>query len=120
MHTVLLIEDQPEVAFFIRLAVERAGHRAILAHTLKEAEQIWSTRKGEITVVLADSTLPDGSGITFANRLYKERPELRVIIASGMLHGALPKAFQRLDKPFTIGELTRILNASEVSPPSHD
>ena len=110
MHTVLLIEDQPEIALMLRLAISRSGHRALLAMNIKEAEQIWAAYRNEITAIVADNTLPDGSGIQFARRLHDEYAHLRVIITCGLTN-ALPPEFQRLDKPFTISEFKAVLES---------
>jgi DNA-binding response OmpR family regulator len=110
MHTVLLIEDQPDVALMLRLAISRSGHRALLAMNIKEAEQIWAAYRNEITVIVADDILPDGSGVQLARRLREECTHLRVIMTSGLAR-TLPPEFQRLDKPFSISEFKAVLGS---------
>lgn len=110
MQTILIIEDQPELASVIRLVVSRQGHRALLALTLAEAEAIWTALKQEITIVISDNHLPDGSGVHFVNRLYSEKPEIKLILASGLPDPAIPPGAYRLDKPFEIAALTALLD----------
>lgn len=104
MRTVLLIEDSPEIASILRLVISRTGHRALLASNLAEADKIWSAYKAEIELVVTDNALPDGSGIAFAESLVRERPGLKVIVASGMPGTNLPADFHRVDKPFDVAE----------------
>lgn len=61
--SVLIIEDRPEIAARLRLAVEgTAGHfLAVVAGTLDQGLQLIFERKPR--VVLVDIGLPDGSGI---------------------------------------------------------
>ena len=121
MHTVLLIEDQFEIASMIRLMTSQSGRRALLAMNLTEAEQIWNAFKNEIHLVVADNALPDGSGITFAERIRQERPTLRVIITSGNPEPFLPAGFYRLDKPYRREEYLLLLEqALENVPPGGD
>ena len=100
MYTVLLIEDQLDVASVMRLMLSRGGYRALLASSLAEANQIWTAFKHEIHLVLTDNHLPDGSGIQFAAGLVREKPSLKVAVASGYPDPELPAGFYRIDKPF--------------------
>jgi DNA-binding NtrC family response regulator len=105
MHTVLLIEDQFDVASMLRLILSRGGYRALLANNLAEARDIWSAYKNEIDLVLTDNNLPDGSGVQFAQHLAHEKPSLKVVVASGIPQDNLPRSFYRADKPFHMSDL---------------
>lgn len=116
MHMVLLIEDQPDVATMIELMISKNGHRSFLATNVAEAQNLWKEHHAEITLVLADHTLPDGSGIDFANQVRAANPSLPIVITSGMAYAGTPHNFLRLDKPFTVAEFNRLI--STISPPS--
>src|SRR5688572_16946700 len=105
MNTVLLIEDQFDVASMLRLILSRGGYRALMAHNLGEARGIWAAYKNEIDLVLTDNNLPDGSGVQFAQFLVHEKPSLKVAVASGIPQDNLPRSFYRVDKPFQISDL---------------
>jgi CheY-like chemotaxis protein len=109
MYTVLLIEDQFDVASVMRLMLSRGGYRALLAANLAEAHRIWTACKDEIDVVLTDNQLPDGSGVRFAEHLRREKPSLKVAVASGLPNADLPSGFYRLDKPFLSSTLLETL-----------
>jgi DNA-binding NtrC family response regulator len=114
MHTVLVIEDQPDVASMLEMAIARCGHRSLLATNVAQAQKLWNENKAAITLVLADHTLPDGSGVDLANELRSTNPSLPIVITSGMAYAGAPHNFLRLDKPFTISEFKRLINT--ISP----
>ena len=116
MHTVLIIEDQPDVASMIQTMISRLGHHSLLATTISEAQKMWSDHKRSISLVLADHTLPDGSGVEFSSLLRAEIPTLPIVITSGMAYAGAPHTFLRLDKPFTVAEFKRLL--ASISPPT--
>lgn len=100
----------------MRLVVSRKGHRALLASTLAEAQAIWSAFKQEITIIVSDNHLPDGSGVHFVNRLYSEKPNLKLILASGLPDPAIPPGAYRLDKPFNVSDLMSLLDRLTQDP----
>jgi len=112
MYTVLLIEDQFDVASVMRLMLSRGGYRALLASNLAEANQIWTAFKDEIHLVLTDNHLPDGSGVQFAVQLVREKPSLKVAVASGNPEADIPAGFYRIDKPFLATTLLNTLRAA--------
>jgi DNA-binding NtrC family response regulator len=109
MYTVLLIEDHFDVASMMRLMLSRGGYRAMLASNLAEANQIWTAFKDEIHLVLTDNHLPDGSGVQFAAHLVREKPSLKVAVASGNPDVDIPAGFYRIDKPFLAATLLNTL-----------
>lgn len=116
MRTVLLIEDHLEVASLLRQLIARCGHRALMARNLAEAEQIWSESKSVIDLLLTDNSLPDGSGIRFAELLALEKPGLKVIVSSGIPSHELPPGFQRIDKPFKVQDFLKTIQQALPEP----
>lgn len=112
MKTVLIIEDQLEIASILRLLVSRGGHRALLASNISDANAIWRALKGKIDLVVSDIQLPDGSGVHFVNLLRSEKPFLPVIITSGVPDPAMPPGSFRVDKPFKIAEFAEVLETA--------
>ena len=93
----------------LRLILSRTGHRALLAANLDEARKIWASYGSQIELVITDNSLPDGSGVEFAARLAREKPDLKVIVASG-LPTEVPANFRRVDKPFNMSTLLHAIN----------
>src|SRR5688572_30475769 len=109
MYTVMLIEDQFDVASVVRLMLSKGGYRALLATSLAEAHQIWAAYKDEIDVLLTDNYLPDGSGLSFAERIAQEKPRLKIVVSSGVPFLDLPPGFHKVDKPFEAATLLSLL-----------
>ncbi|HEY42520.1 MAG TPA: response regulator, partial [Anaerolineae bacterium] len=76
--TVLIVDDEDTARNFISEALSDAGHEAIEAGDLAEANKAIDT--GSADIVLLDVVLPDGSGLTLLDRLILENPAPPVIL----------------------------------------
>jgi DNA-binding response OmpR family regulator len=107
MATVLYIEDDAEIAGWVREHLERAGHRV---HWLPSGEGA-TERAREADVVVLDVMLPGLDGFTVGRRLKTEAPGKPVLMLSARaavedkLTG-LQFADDYLTKPFHPDELT--------------
>lgn len=106
-RTILLIEDEQAVAGVMRLTLQRSGYQALLAASVAEARLVWQAYRDKIALVITDNSLPDGSGTLLAKDFQRERPSLKVILASGRPQSDVPASWEILDKPF---EFARLLN----------
>lgn len=70
-YTVLVVEDEPLGRDLMRLQLERAGFRVLLAETSKEALHEAITNSPDI--ILLDIVLPDGNGLDVLRKLREER-----------------------------------------------
>lgn len=64
---LLIVEDQPEIRRFVRLALTEEGHEVFEADTIKRALIDAATRNPHL--VILDLGLPDGDGIGFIKEL---------------------------------------------------
>lgn len=112
---ILLVEDEPEMADLIILALGRHDILVDCVSTLELGEE--ACRRGIHDAVLLDRKLPDGDGLDLIPVLRKERSGVPVIVLS-----ALGRADQRiagldngaddyLAKPFSVDELLARLRA---------
>jgi len=106
-EAVLLVEDEPELRALARQILERYGYRIFEAGTGAEALKLWPQHAREIDLLLTDIMMPEGiTGWELAGKLRAERPDLKVICASGYSLDLLskqfeaPAAFRFLQKPF--------------------
>jgi DNA-binding response OmpR family regulator len=66
-------------------------------------------------LLLTDCSLPDGSGLELAARLYARTPGFRLVVMSGYaldpsrFGEGVPPGARFLQKPFTLAELTATL-----------
>jgi len=68
---ILVVEDEPAIAELIAVNLEHAGHRALRAADVPQAEA--KLREALPDVVLVDWMLPGESGASFARRLRTDR-----------------------------------------------
>jgi len=106
-EALLLVEDEPELRSLARQILECYGYRIFEARTGAEALKLWPQHAQEIDLLLTDIVMPEGiTGWELAGQLRAERPDLKVICASGYSIDLLskqfdsPGAFRFLQKPF--------------------
>lgn len=105
---VLLVEDEPQMRRFLRVALEGSGHRFLEAATAQEGLHLAASHRPK--VILLDLGLPDMDGLELTRRL-REWCATPIIIISARGQetdkiGALDAgADDYLTKPFSTGEL---------------
>lgn len=100
MINLLLIEDEEVVRKLMTTILGRFGYTVLTAGSGAEAQALWREKSAEISVLITDNTLPDASGVHLAQTFKAEKPQLKVIVASGMSQEDLPGDFYQLQKPF--------------------
>ncbi len=68
-RAILVVEDEPLVAFDIATEFEKRGARVSIAHTLKEA--LASVEADGLSAAVLDHALPDGDSTQLCERLTK-------------------------------------------------
>lgn len=112
-ETILLVEDQEQVRAVASSILTARGYRVLQSVNGDDALAQSAAHAGEIQLLLTDVVMPGISGPALAERLSKERPELRVLYISGytpgaiVQHGVLDGALELLQKPFTPESLLR-------------
>ena len=111
----LLIEDEPQIRRFVRIALESEGWQVFEAETIKRGLIDAGTRKPDL--VILDLGLPDGDGVTFI-RDFRAWSTVPVIVLSART-GEMDKiealdagADDYLGKPFGVGELLARVRAT--------
>jgi two-component system KDP operon response regulator KdpE len=111
----LLVEDEPQIRRFVRMALEAEGWRVAEADTMKRGLIDAGTRKPNL--VILDLGLPDGDGKDFISDL-RSWSSVPVIVLSART-GEADKiaaldagADDYLTKPFSVGELLARVRAS--------
>ncbi|MER6241666.1 hybrid sensor histidine kinase/response regulator [Streptomyces griseorubiginosus] len=113
--SVLIVEDNADLAATYHTLLERQGHRVTTVHT--GADALTATESGSFDVVLCDLGLPDIDGYTVARRM-RARPDggrPRLIAVSGFSRGtdrALSRAAgfdAHLTKPLPLTDLLEFL-----------
>jgi CheY-like chemotaxis protein len=117
-ETILLVEDEGALLLLSVRALTLLGYRVLAATNAQEALEIWEQHRNEIDLVLTDMRMPKGiSGLELAEKLWKSKPSLKIIIMSGynmeMAQGSAPSRanYTFLAKPFelkTLAETVRL------------
>ncbi|MDL2321841.1 response regulator [Desulfosarcina sp. OttesenSCG-928-B08] len=116
-QTVLLVDDEAVVLEVGKAILQRFGHPVITAASGEEAITRFSANQDAIFCVVLDLIMPGIGGLATFNRLKAIRPDLPIIVSSGMpadqiLHqfGSTPPAAV-IQKPYQIAELSGKIQA---------
>ena len=83
MRTILVLEDEATLKDPLCRLLQLHGYRTLEAGDAEEALRQFRDNDGKIDLLIADVSLPIGSGVQVAVTLRAELPELRVILATG-------------------------------------
>jgi len=111
--TVLLVEDSDVVRDVVANMLEGGGLTVLQASGGEEALAL--ARRGEtpIDLLLTDIVMPEMSGVELADRLERERPDVRILFMTGYAEevvvneGILGKHRECIGKPFTQEQITK-------------
>jgi CheY-like chemotaxis protein len=112
-ETILLVEDEEMVRRLVRETLEREGYTLLDASGPAEAQRIIRSYKAPIHLMITDVVMPKLSGRELAQRVARERPEMKVLYMSGYTDnavaasGVLGAQVPFLQKPFTPSVLAR-------------
>ena len=111
--TILVVEDNEDVAAFAETLLSELGHRVTRAATGEQALDI--ARRRRFDIVLSDVVMPGMGGLKLAEILAREQPELPVVLATGYSHdiveggsGGRPVIL----KPYRLATLSEALSSA--------
>jgi CheY-like chemotaxis protein len=113
--TVLVVEDEIVVSFFIRMLFEERGLQVAVASTAAEALQLIESLGSTLGAAIIDIGLPDGSGDRLVAPIRAVLPELPIVIATGFSQSEYDRRFQDdarvrvFGKPFDAPQLWSVL-----------
>lgn len=103
--SVLLVEDDPAVCYFLARVLRRAGYRVGQAADGESGLEIFRARSWDVVIV--DRMMPNLNGEQLAEEIRKETQETRIILITGFPHRVeCPELFDAIfSKPFAITDL---------------
>lgn len=117
-ETILIVEDDSMVRDSVFKQLSSLGYKTLSASTAVEALTILSTNS-DVSLLFTDVVLPGGmNGRRLAEEACRGRPTLRVLFTSGYTenaivhHGRLDRDIVLLTKPYTKGELARMVRTA--------
>jgi two-component system, cell cycle sensor histidine kinase and response regulator CckA len=115
-ETILLVEDDASVRRGTAQSLRYLGYQVLDAADGLAALNLWSEYHQQVDLLLSDMVMPHGmTGLDLAEKLLKDKPGLKVIIASGynaerLTHSLLSeKQIIRVQKPLRLESLSRII-----------
>jgi two-component system, cell cycle sensor histidine kinase and response regulator CckA len=115
-ETILVVEDEPALRMLVVEILQLYGYQVFQAASGVGALEVWKEHHKKIDLLLTDMVMPDGiSGRELAERLQKQRSNLKVIYTSGYSPGmagkdtALLTGFNFLPKPYPPSRLAEVV-----------
>lgn len=116
-ETILLVEDEEALLLLGTRALTLSGYRVLSATNGQEALELWKQHRDAIDLVLTDMRMPKGiGGLELAEKLWKAKPSLKIIIMSGYNmemaqdSAASPIGYTFLAKPFDLKTLAETVH----------
>lgn len=114
MHTILIVDDEPNYLIVLQELLEEEGFEILTAHNGEDALQI--CKDNDLDLVLTDMQMPGMDGMELLSSVKKRTPQLPVIMMTA--YGEIEKAvaamqagsFNFLTKPFKNDELLANIN----------
>jgi CheY-like chemotaxis protein len=111
--TILLVEDSDVVRDVVAQMLEEGGFTVLPASSGEEALAL--SRRGDVPIdlLLTDIVMPEMSGVELADRLERERPDMRILFMTGYAEeivvneGILGKHRECIGKPFAQEQITK-------------
>lgn len=117
-ETILLVEDDSFLRDSVGKALTQLGYHILAAANGIKALEIWQQQHDKIQLLLTDMVMPGGiNGKNLGEQLLKEKPDLKVIYASGYSAEIAGKDFPLeegvnfLIKPFEAQKLAQTIRA---------
>jgi CheY-like chemotaxis protein len=80
--SILVVDDEELPLTLRKLVLEKQGYRVITARSAAGAMQLLES--SHVDLVLTDQLMPGGTGVELARTVKRTRPELPVILISGV------------------------------------
>ncbi|WP_052263407.1 response regulator [Geobacter pickeringii] len=113
--SILAVDDDPDVLFFIRLALENEGFSVSCAESGRDALALLGQHR--YAIMLTDLNMPVMDGFELARRARHLQPELAIIMGTGQLYPGIHRQAASVGiqevfgKPFDYDRLVRLLHA---------
>jgi two-component system, cell cycle sensor histidine kinase and response regulator CckA len=117
-ETVLIVDDEPDVGYFLEIILKAHGYRVLSARNAEAALEILPPPAGEIDLLFSDVGLPAMDGFELCRRARQIQPRLKTILCSGHMDGSLKTRMAEQDidgfvaKPYNTNELLETIRAT--------
>lgn len=114
---ILVVEDEANLAGYLKKGLEEEGHDIMVAGNCRSAKEVM--RPDEFELVLLDLILPDGNGLLLCQDFKKLQPHLPILVLTSLgstedkVSGLDAGADDYLVKPFQFSELAARIRVIE-------
>jgi DNA-binding NtrC family response regulator len=119
LETILVVDDTPTILTVVTAILKNANFNVLEARSGAEAISVATNYNGEIHLLLSDIQMPLMNGPALGEVIKKQRPDLRVMLMSGMEGGnllVLNYGWAFIEKPFLMDKLLQMINVVLHSP----
>jgi CheY-like chemotaxis protein len=102
--TILIVEDETLVSFFISTLFEERGLKVAVAATAAEALQLIEALGASLGAAIIDVGLPDTPGDQLVAPIRAKLPQLPIVIATGFSETEFGRRFQEDERVRVIGK----------------
>ncbi len=116
MASVLIVDDERSMRDFLKIFLEKAGHRVAIAENGQKALAILDSQ--QVDVIVSDIRMPGMTGIELLETVKRDFPDLPVIMITAfaspddavlaMKNGA----FDYITKPFNVDEIKSVIESA--------
>ena len=94
--SVLLVDDNPQVAEFLQELLSEWGLEVTVFHHGSDALNHYRENPGAYALVVTDQTMPEVTGVQLAQALLQQTPELPIILYTGYSDTVNPKIVEQI------------------------
>ena len=119
LETILVVDDTPMVLEVVVAILNTANFNVLEAGSGEEAIYVAANHTGKISLLLSDVQMPSMNGPELGETLKKLRPDLRVMLMSGLPGGSmlvLNYGWAFIEKPFLMSRLLEMIDVVLHSP----
>jgi PAS domain S-box-containing protein len=119
---ILLVDDDPRLAMMMKRQLEGIGYRVSMHVSSTDALRAFQREPEAFDLLATDNTMPRLTGLMLTREILAIRPDLPVLLISGVVQAAEPEALQgigvtrALPKPHTMREFEAAVQ-SLIGPP---
>jgi two-component system, cell cycle sensor histidine kinase and response regulator CckA len=119
--TILVVEDEANMLRLLERVLSKQGYQVLTASDGEEAIEVHRSHKDGIDIILLDLGLPKISGRDVLVKLKTEKPDVKIVIASGYLEPDLRSEVERvglehfIHKPYILDDVVKIVESMRIS-----
>lgn len=98
-ETILIVDDDSDVADAARIILESLGYQTLVANNSRTALEILKLEGKKIDLIFADIIMPgDSTGIELARAAREQYPDMKILYTSGYTENAVPYSIADRDE----------------------